>query len=493
MASVLIQTSHTFGTAQSPAHIAIIGGGASGTLLLQQLVRRSPARHIIHIDPGVPGPGLPYNTPHPGHVLNVPAGRMSAFPDDADHFVRWANSRGYQVNGGDFVPRGMFGEYLKHLASHAAESHGTNLCTIAARAIDLHLYPGDSDTPDSSRRVILDNGQSIFAHHVVLALGNFTPANPSGLSQEITTHPNYFRDPWTSGDRFAAALQSPAAKRGVLIIGTGLSMMDVVMQMRTSAPDLHITAISRRGLVSQPHRPHHHAPTTQPPPPIDYWPSTAKGLLRAIRTYVETCQKREIDWREAVTALRPVTARLWQSMSIAERSRFLNILLPYWDTHRHRCAPSVAEAISDSRGKGKLDLLAARLGHITPNAQGFEATLHLRNGQTRQLTPGLIINCTGPHMDLSKVEDPLITSLLAQQAVRQDALRIGMELDKLGRPLDAHGLPHRALWTIGPLRRALLWETIAIPEIRVQAAELAEALAGELNAELIRPSDNIVR
>lgn len=484
MILTLLENSPNLGSPQSPAHIAIIGGGASGTLLLQQLVRRSPALHIIHIDPGVPGPGLPYNTSHPGHVLNVPAGRMSAFPDDPDHFVRWANGQGYQVNGGDFVPRGMFGEYLKNLAAHAAESHGTRLRIVAARAVDLHLYP-DSPQPHNVSHIILDHGQTVCAHHVVLALGNFTPANPSGLGPEITAHPHYFRDPWTPDDRFAAALQSPAAKRGVLIIGTGLSMMDIVMQMRTSAPDLHITAISRRGLVSQPHRPHHHAPTTQPPPPVDYWPSTAKGLLRAIRTYVETCQKREIDWREAVTALRPVTSRLWQSMSIAERSRFLNKLLPYWDTHRHRCAPSVAEAISDARATGKLELLAARLGHITPNAHGFETTLHLRSGQTRQLTPGLIINCTGPHMDLSRVEDPLIASLLAQQAVRQDSLRIGMELDKLGRPLDADGLPHMTLWTIGPLRRALLWETIAIPEIRVQAAELA--------AELERATENMVR
>lgn len=477
----LTQNSQTIGTAESPAHIAIIGGGASGTLLLQQLSRSKINIRVVHIDPAPIGPGLPYTTPHPGHVLNVPAGRMSAFPDDAEHFIRWTQSRGYQVGGGDFVPRGMYGEYLKHLADQAAASLGPRLRTIRARATDLHLYTSHFENVDRGRLITLDNGHTVHASHVVLALGNFTPANPAGLNSDITAHANYFRDPWTSGTRFADALQSADARRGVLVIGTGLSMMDIVMQIRSSAPDLHVTAISRRGLVSQPHRSHHHAPATQPPPPIDYWPNNAKGLLRAIRTYVQTCQKREIDWREAITALRPVTARLWQSMSIAERDRFLRTLVPYWDTHRHRCAPSIAEAISDSRAKGKLDVMAARLGHISAASHGFEVTLHLRNGGVKQIAPGLIINCTGPHMDLSKVGDPLIASLLAQGAVHQDALRIGMELDGLGRPLDHHGMPHTSLWTIGPLRRALLWETIAIPEIRVQAAELSQQLVAAID------------
>lgn len=479
MIDSISENSPAFGSAAKPARIAIIGGGASGTLLLYHL-SRILGDSVLHINPTPVGPGLPYTTTHPGHVLNVPAGRMSALPDDPEHFVRWANAHGgcngNTVTGGDFVARGLFGKYLAHLAAEAASKLGTHLRTITARVTDLTMYPGDDAPHTSPRRITLDNGQTVHAWHVVLAVGNFTPANPSGLREEIIAHSNYFRDPWTSGERFTDALRSPAAKRGVLVIGTGLSMMDVVMQARTTAPDVHITAISRRGLISQPHRPHHHAPATQPPPPIDYWPHTAKGLLFAIRAYVHTCQKREIDWREAVTALRPVTARLWQSMPIAERQRFLSKLLPYWDTHRHRCAPSIAESISDARAKGTLDIRAARLGEITPLPNGFEVTLHHRGGERARLTPGLIINCTGPHMDLAKVGDPLISSLLKQGTIRQDELRIGMETDKLGRPLDSGGLPHKSLWTIGPLRRALLWETIAIPEIRVQAQELAMEL-----------------
>lgn len=481
MILTLLENSPNLGTPSHPADIAIIGGGASGTLLLHQLACRAgsmPDATILLIEPAAsPGPGIAHSTTHSGHVLNVPAGRMSALPEDNDHFVRWANSNGHAISGGDFVARGIYGSYLKHLVAQAAANLGPRLRIIPSRAIDLHLYPGESDVSHTPSIITLESGQTVHARHVVLALGNFTPANPAGLGQEITSHPHYFRDPWTSGERFTAALLSPAAKTGVLVIGTGLSMMDVVMQARSTAPHVRITAISRRGLISQPHRPHHHAPTTQPPPPIDYWPHTAKGLLFAIRAYVHTCQKREIDWREAITALRPVTARLWQSMPAAERQRFLSKLLPYWDTHRHRCAPSIAEAISDARAKGMLDIRAARLGEITPTSYGFEATLHQRGGERTRLTPGLIINCTGPHMDLAKVGDPLIDSLLAQRAIHQDDLRIGMEIDKLGRPLDLHGLPHPKLWTIGPLRRAALWETIAIPEIRVQAKELAQALS----------------
>jgi len=87
--------------------IAIIGGGASGTLLAVSLLRRAraPLRVLLVEKTGRVGPGLAYSTERPSHLLNVPAARMSAFPEDPEHFLRWARRGGPGTGPGGFVRR----------------------------------------------------------------------------------------------------------------------------------------------------------------------------------------------------------------------------------------------------------------------------------------------------------------------------------------------------------------------------------------------------
>ncbi|HWY24061.1 MAG TPA: hypothetical protein VNX47_04035, partial [Nevskia sp.] len=57
-----------------------------------------------------------------------------------------------------------------------------------------------------------------------------------------------------------------------------------------------------------------------------------------------------------------------------------------------------------------------------------------------------------------------------------DALGLGLLTDAQGALLDRDGQASTWLYTLGPARKGQLWETTAVPEIRVQAQALARRL-----------------
>ena len=460
---------------------AILGAGCSGTLTAFHLARLSHA-HMAEadggvsgiefsrrfscaiVDPGAAGPGLPYRTQHPRHVLNVPAGRMSAAEAEPSHFVEWCRSSASNaiVAGGDFMPRRVFGSYLTSLAAESAKR--LKLYHVQSRAIGLQLT-------DAGIKITCENGHSLDAKHVVLAWGHGAPRTPGGVDVSAQAHTGFVSNPWTV--EFSPARLA----RGVMFIGTGLTMLDCAMTVADRAPECRMLAVSRRGLLPQPHRYHDVPPLNLPPPPIAYWPTTTRGIVRAVRAYVRSCRNRGWDWREAITALRPVTSQLWSGLSLKDKQRFLARLVPYWDAHRHRAAPQVSARTEQLRSSGNLDVVAARIVNVTAAGEDLKVTLLMRSTQQeRTLTFGYVVNCTGPETDLHTVDNPLVSNLLSEGLLLGDELRLGLQADAEGHPINASGMAIENIWTIGPLRKAQLWETTAVPEIRVQAENIAKKI-----------------
>ena len=107
---------------------------------------------------------------------------------------------------------------------------------------------------------------------------------------------------------------------------------------------------------------------------------------------------------------------------------------------------------------------------VTISRRGSRATEELRVGK--------VINCTGPDTDLARVDDPLVRSLRDGGLVRPDELGLGLDTDDEGRVLDREGRASSRLCLVGPLRKGLLWENTAVPELRVEARRMAELLGG---------------
>ena len=449
--------------------IVVIGGGFSGTAVASQLLRRQrPARVVLANRFGPIGRGVAYGTAIEAHVLNVPAGSMSALPQDPDHFVRWARTRDDAIRTDTFVSRRLYGQYLESLLGESEQlARMARLERLVGVARDVEL-----DADGASAEVVFA-GARIRADRVVLALGNYSPSNPAAVGGEFYETERYVRDPWVRG-----ALDVVRPGESVLLLGTGLTMMDIALDLVARGVRLPLFAVSRHGQLPRSHvsRPAAADPDALPPG-LAGPPRSVLRYLRLVRKQIAARAEKGGDWRDVLAALRPVTPALWLALTQEERARFLRHLRPWWDVHRHRAAPETAHAIEKLLVSGDLSVRAARLLGYRPVAGEIEVTLRPRGAsESVRIHVHRVVNCTGPSSDVRRLGDPLLDALLGRGSIRPDPLGLGLETAADGALLDASGRPSRVLYLVGPLLKPNFWEATAVPELRQHAARLAERL-----------------
>jgi uncharacterized NAD(P)/FAD-binding protein YdhS len=454
--------------------VAVIGGGFTGTTLAAQLVRHTdPSFSVAVIEKsGLPGRGMAYSAESNSHLLNVPAKDMSAFPEDREHFLRWAKSN-YErkVEPCSFLPRKEYGRYLGTIFSEAVQFGGQRRLhwkRDEARAL--------SPTGDGKIEIRLRSGARILADKVVLALGNFPSSDPllPGLvpGDSPRSSPDlYFSNPW-SDTSFAGVEHLES----ILLLGSGLSSVDVAVELRHRGFPGTIHILSRRGLL-----PHSHK--THSPWPI-FWnehsPRCVRGLLRLIRDQVREAEQQGSNWRGVINCLRQATPQIWQSLPETEKRRFLRHVRPYWEVHRHRAAPEIAQFIDEQRSQGKIQLHAGRITNYRENRSRVEIAYHGRKtGEESCLSVDRVINCTAPETDCRRLQDPLLNSLLAQGLARPDPLFLGFDSSADGALVDQDGIVSDSLYAVGPARKGSLWESTAVPEIREQVYQLVQHLVNQ--------------
>lgn len=448
--------------------IAIIGGGFSGTMVAANLARlagASPLRVVLIERRPCIGRGVAYSTPHQSHLLNVPAGRMSAWPDKPDHFLHWLQRHDAGLTAGSFVRRSRYGEYTE-FALHEAVMDAPDSFHFERRlgeGRDIRI------ADDGRAEVTLDRGEAIVADRVVLAIGNQPPRDPLSKADLAQLGDRYIGDPWNDG-----GIERCGPPEPLLIIGTGLTMVDFAVTLRARGHRAPLFAVSRHGLL-----PHAHRNPPQPPVPfakpfrVDQWDGRVLTLLRWIRTNADQTG----EWREVVNSLRGDTAAIWSRLTNAERERFLRHVRSFWDAHRHRMAQEIERVVRGMIDGGALAIIAGRLGTINVESDHVFVEIHPRGFRAaRTLRVARIVNCTGPECDLSRVEAPLIRQLLNSGLMVLDRHRLGVITDDRGALIDHENHPSETLFTLGGLRRNELWETTAVPEIRVQTKALAKLL-----------------
>lgn len=443
--------------------VAIVGGGASGTLVASQLLRTGAVR-VVLIERGARiGQGLAYGTRFSGHLLNVPAASMTGIPDEPEHFVRFVRARhDAAVEPTTFVPRAVYGAYLEHLLTETEQqaAPGASLERLRGEVVDI-----------TDATLTLADGTRVRAGRVVLALGNLPPHDPALLDGAWPADPaRYVPDPWQP-----SALEH-LSRGPVLLVGTGLTMVDVALQLEAREPRPRLIALSRGGRLPHVHR-------AGGAPPSSGLPVPAPGArlvehLRFVRRSAASAELGGGDWRDAVNALRPVTAQLWAALPRSEQRRFREHLARYWDIHRHRLAPEVGRSVAALARSGGLAVLRGRILSVRIDGDGLLVAIRDRqSGGQRTLRVSSIVNCTGPNGDVRTGGSRLLDALCATGAVRPHPLALGLDTCSDGAVRDAGGRASDTLFAIGPLRRGELWETTAIAEIRQQAQALAHRLA----------------
>lgn len=480
-----------FNLTVSPVAIAIIGGGFSGSLVAANLLRNATmplSIKLIERNSEI-GRGVAYGTPVDCHLLNVPAGKMSAYDDEPNHFLNWLHKNGHeQVTPSTFVGRRVYGDYVQATLKAAQVNAAANvqLEKIVDEAIAIETKPDNTI-------VYLSSGQCLHVQKAVLALGNFPAILPRPIA---TLKKDHVKDAWS-----ADAIADLNPEDAILLVGTGLTMVDAVVALHQQGFQGQIHTVSRHGLM-----PCSHKSTTPYPAFLDVEtaPKTARGLLHVVRQELRHAltqghassdnqgnPSNELaqDWRAVIDAIRPIIPQLWQAMPLPEQKRFLRHVKAYWEVHRHRIAEEIAEVLDAAMESGQLIHYAGRIQSCQEFEDGVNVSICER-GTHKDIVLQVkrIVNCTGANCDYLKLQHPLVASLQEQRLIRPNTLSMGIDTAPNGALIDADGNTSQMLYTLGTPRKGNLWETTAVPEIRVQAANLAQELLKSLNPKPDAPT-----
>ncbi|HTZ69106.1 MAG TPA: FAD/NAD(P)-binding protein [Acetobacteraceae bacterium] len=455
--------------------IAVIGAGFSGTIAVLHLLRQLPQDQPVLLCERAPefARGVAYASGEFDHLLNVRATNMSALADEPWHFSDWLRQRMGQspqglhpTEAGLFASRGIYGQYLRTLLD-------TALRDTAADA-RLRLMPDDVTkvTPlgGGGYRLAFASGQGIEAAGIILAVGNLLP--------EEDPDPRICTNPW--GEK---AWKKLSGDQPVLLIGTGLTMVDLAVSLRRRGFAGRIIAMSRGGLL-----PTRHAAA-------DPWPaprftaselSSLPLLMDRLRREVAAAGQHGVDWRAVIDSLRPFTAEIWSRLPLAERNRFLRHARRYWDVHRHRMAPPHADQIAAMQREGSLSVVAGRISKMEPTGNLVNVRYRLRGAANDQtLAVQRVIMASGLE-PVARTRDPLVAGMLADGLARLDKHGLGLDVTPSLRVMRADGTPAERLWALGPIVRGVFWECIAVPDIRVQASQMAASVLAGLKADAPR-------
>lgn len=456
-------------------HIIIIGGGFSGCLTAVNLSRFSTGPlKITIINQGYPlGRGVAYSTRNGNHLLNVAARNMSALADQPTHFVEWLRTRSeYREEPVErlrerFVPRRIYGDYLHSLLfsrTAATAEKGVQIETIAAEATDVGPAFGGAS-------VALSDGQFINANRVVLATGHQPPANLKikGLD---AAHPRYFQNPWQDWES-----RLSDRTENVILIGTGLTMIDAFLSLKDLDWRGRIYAVSRNGLLPLPH--------FKGVEYADYIGSNSVPMNLAqiyvlFKNHFRNAKAEGINPLILVDKLRPVTQQLWQNFSLSEKRRFNRHFRTRWNVARHRIAQSIHQQLAEAVAAQRLEIVKGRLWKLEAHGERLALTVKKGN-EYRQIEGGALINCTGPCESFSSAASPLFRNLFSRGLIRADEMDMGIQVTPDFTVVEQSGKTSDFLLALGPLLKGTLWESVAVPELRSQTFKVAKTLVKQLS------------
>lgn len=407
--------------------------------------------------------GPAYSTDSDTLLLNVPAEIMGASSDDPDEFRRWAVDRWPDAEPGAYLPRRLFREYLVESIGRAQRARAGEVALehVHAEATDLEVL-------DDEATVHLEGGARLGADRVVLALGNFTPPDLPMSDPATRDSERYAGTPWD-----VSVLDRLGPRDPVLFIGTGQTMVDLALVLFDRRHEGTMTAISRRGLLPLAHS---EGEASYPSFFAEIEGATSiRHVVATVREHVRLAEATSVDPRAVIDSMREDTQALWAGMPEVEKRRFMRHVFRYWERIRSRIPPRSERTIEKMRGHGQLRVIAGRVRDIVETGTGMEVRYTPRWGSgTRAEAAALVVSCVGPETDYRRIRAPLVRNLLRRGLIRPGLADIGMATDLDGAILDAEGVPSDVLFTLGSTMKGLVWEALAVPDIRAQAEALAE-------------------
>jgi uncharacterized NAD(P)/FAD-binding protein YdhS len=460
--------------------IGIIGGGFAGIMTAINLVKKSnkPMELTIIGEKANFARGIAYQSYLDKHILNVPTGKMSAFPDQPSHFLDWIMARPAFQNlpkdivSNSFLSRNLYGDYLCELWHDALKQAGEKGISVV-KLVDTVIK-----LENSGKEITLSflNSPSIKVDKCVMATGNQIPKNPSIPNLHFFESPNYFQNPWTK-----ESVSDINSTLPVLIIGNGLTMVDTIIGLQDNKYKGEIYSISPNGFNILPHR--HSGMIYQAHIEEIKEKLSLKDLIGIIHKHVKIVRQFGVSAEPIIDALRPHTQRIWRSLTSAEKHFFMSRLRHLFGVARHRIPLHIYDKIQKLRIDGKLHIQSGKILDIVESERGIEVKYYDKKQRSMQtLNVSRVINCTGPETDFRKLEDNFLSQCIHDGVFSQDELKLGIQTNVENFKVKSkEGKEHSNLFTLGSNLKGELWESTAVNELRQQANALAEIILAEDN------------
>jgi uncharacterized NAD(P)/FAD-binding protein YdhS len=453
--------------------ITVIGGGAAAALVITELLDHgvgAPAELLCFSGYRGGSRGIAYGTPVDDHLLNVRATAMGLNSHDPTEFLDFARERLPDARASDFLPRRLYGDYLEARVARALENasfRGVRVSRVRSEITSIEPIA------DDRCRLVDDAGATHEADIVVLAIGALPPRALPQVDPSLIASGRYVLDPWQWLGANEVAVER---LRRVVIVGSGLSAVDVALTMTERSPRLNVVMLSRRGRLPAAHVRESGIPAIEldaltqellDRPDVAAW-------TRLLRNH---CVESD-DWRSVIDSVRHVVPTLWDALDDTQRRRVLRHLRWAWDGARHRMPPQVARRMVELQADRRLGLAAGRIVSIRPNRQQRPVVAYTAAPafETRLENADVVVQATGMETDARGTNHSLVRSLLESGLARADPLGLGLVTDADGRLIGERATISPVL-ALGAMRRGMQWESTAIPEIRQQARRIALQIA----------------
>ncbi len=452
-------------------NIAIIGGGFSGGILTHHLVESHSFSNIYLFNKDSKfNRGIAYQCSEE-NILNVVAGKMSAFSKKPNDFLDWVmlqdafKNTDKNIVSGAFLSRQLYGEYLDTVWNDTLQLAKQNEVQLHALNQEVH-----SISKNETGFNIQTQETTFQVDKVVIATGNELPGNPKVKDLQFTQSNRYFRNPWN------VPFEKMDNQLPVLIIGNGLTMVDNLLNLRKHHLTQKVISVSPNGFNILPHRNFNFKYDG----PLNHLPEkiSLHELVALFNAENKKLKQFGMSAEPLVDALRPKTQLLWQQFSDKEKQVFMSRLRHLWGVARHRIPFVSYDFVLKEQINERLEIMAGKPLSITETKSGFEVVIFNRKKQTQeQLEVGYIINCTGPETAISKTDNKVLNQLLDKGLITQDPLQLGISVNpQTYQTINANGVMEKDLYALGGLLKGTLWESTAINELRIQCEELAEVL-----------------
>jgi uncharacterized NAD(P)/FAD-binding protein YdhS len=456
--------------------IAIVGAGFSGTMTAVQLIRTTkiPLAIFLFDEKQRFHRGIAYSPFSAHYILNVPCSKMSAFPDEPNDFVDWY-MESFNISleqkekiSNAFLPREIYGKYLTDVWKQAQAIASTKNVSVSLIPKKIKKLKRQSE----SISLFVEDDLIVEVDYCVLATGNQLPGNPKLNVMNYVDSPRYFRNPWD-----LSSLPFPLDnKLPVCIIGNGLTMAETVLGLREKGFEGLIYSISPNGFQILPNR-----LQEEIVPELNEQLSVVVRLadvLRIVNKWKRKYLQAGLSFEPLIATLRPHVQRLWIGFSLEERKFFMSHLRHAWGVARHRISLEIHQQLELLRDAQLLKVIAGRLIEITDDEQLIHVSFKERkSGSSTSLKASVVINCTGPETDISRLPDHFLYSCLQEGLIVQDDLRLGIRCAiETFTVISSEGKADKRIFAIGPNLKGELWESTAVNEIRRQAKQLAVVL-----------------